>query len=152
MQVVDIPGRDPLRLEHVLFDLNGTLAKDGQLIKGVPPLFERVRDAYACLVLTGDTFGTAQSLAAALGCPVRPVRTGEDKALVVRELGAGVVAVGNGMNDVPMLEAAALSIVVIGPEGAAGRAIRAADIIAPDIHAALELLLSPKRLTATLRP
>ncbi|EQD36126.1 HAD family hydrolase, partial [mine drainage metagenome] len=86
MPRIDIPGREPLQLTHALFDLNGTLALDGQLLPGILPLFQRVCAQYACLVLTGDTFGTGLSLAQVLGCPVRRIDTGLDKARVVREL------------------------------------------------------------------
>ena len=62
-----------------------------------------------------------------------------------------VAAIGNGRNDRLMLHAAALGIAVIGPECAAAEAVAAADIVAPNILAALDLLLNPLRLTATLR-
>jgi soluble P-type ATPase len=50
-----------------------------------------------------------------------------------------------------MLERAALGIAIIGPEGASVLTLSKADIAAPDIRAALELLLFPRRLIATLR-
>ena len=70
----------------------------------------------------------------------------------VERLGAEtVVAIGNGANDSAMLERAALGILIVGPEGSAVKALLKADIIVPDARAALELLLYPKRLMATLR-
>lgn len=51
-----------------------------------------------------------------------------------------------------MLQAAALGIAVVGPEGAHREAIAAADVIAGSIDEALGLLVWPKALTATLRP
>ena len=70
---------------------------------------------------------------------------------LVERLGAErVVAVGNGANDAGMLQAAALGIAVLGPEGLAGEAWQAADVVA-GIHQALDLLLHPRRLVATLR-
>ena len=50
-----------------------------------------------------------------------------------------------------MLERAALGIAVLGPEGVAGITLQKADVVVPDIRSALELLLYPKRLIATLR-
>jgi soluble P-type ATPase len=50
-----------------------------------------------------------------------------------------------------MLERSALGICVIGDEGAAREAIDASDVIARDIESALDLLLQPRRLVATLR-
>jgi soluble P-type ATPase len=59
--------------------------------------------------------------------------------------------VGNGANDVDMLAEAALGIAVLGSEGLAVPALIAADVLAASIDEALELLLNPKRLVATLR-
>jgi len=74
------------------------------------------------------------------------------KAEFVNRLGAaGVVAIGNGANDAGMLEAAALSIAVIECEGASGEAIAAADVVVVGVANALDLLLNPRRLIATLR-
>ena len=50
-----------------------------------------------------------------------------------------------------MLECAALGIAIMGPEGVAGITLQKADVVVPDIRSALELLLYPKRLIATLR-
>lgn len=70
----------------------------------------------------------------------------------MEELGPhATAAIGNGLNDVPMLRAAALGIAVIGPEGAGGATLAAADVVVLSIEAALGLLGDPLTLTATLR-
>jgi soluble P-type ATPase len=63
-----------------------------------------------------------------------------------------VITVGNGANDAAMLKTAALGVAVNGAEGAAPNAILSADIYVPNILDALDLLLFPDRLRATLRP
>ena len=50
-----------------------------------------------------------------------------------------------------MLKAASLGVLVRQREGAAGEALTAADVLAPGIVEALDLLLQPQRLVATLR-
>jgi soluble P-type ATPase len=50
-----------------------------------------------------------------------------------------------------MLQVAGLGIAVAQSEGAAGQAVFAADVLVPDILAALDLLAHPLRLVATLR-
>jgi soluble P-type ATPase len=60
-------------------------------------------------------------------------------------------AVGNGRNDRLMLKEAALGIVVVQTEGTAVEAMSAADLLVPGILEALDLLLFPRRLKATLR-
>jgi soluble P-type ATPase len=80
------------------------------------------------------------------------VESGAEKARYIEPLGAAsCVAVGNGRNDVSMLEAAALGIAVMGPEGTAGAAMAVADVVARSVEEALALLAEPRALMATLR-
>ena len=136
-------------------DFNGTLAVDGVLLPGVDGALRRLAAVLGIDVITADTFGTAREALA--GLPVRLVvlqsgRQDEAKRQHVERLGADrCVAVGNGRNDCRMLAAAALGIGVCQREGAAAQALRTADVVAPDIVTALELLLHPTRLVATLR-
>ncbi|MCL8208586.1 MAG: hypothetical protein K6V97_11025 [Actinomycetia bacterium] len=149
---VDVPGATPLDLTHAALDFNGTLALDGRLLPGVAERLTRLATRIECCILTADTFGTAATALRDLGCAVVRVATGQDKAAWVRRTRGRVVAVGNGHNDRPLFEAAALSIAVIGPEGACGPSLLAADVVVTTITDALDLLLHPLRLTAVLRP
>jgi P-type E1-E2 ATPase len=150
---VTIPGRRrPLRIEHVVFDFNGTVAVEGRLIRGVAARLEALAARAEVVVMTADTFGTARSALARLPITVHIVRNGAEKRRFVESLGGSTVAaVGNGTNDVPMLRAAGLGIVVLGDEGTSGQALRAATVVARDIHVAIDLILKPRRLIATLR-
>ncbi|MGH9638919.1 MAG: HAD hydrolase family protein, partial [Bryobacteraceae bacterium] len=70
----------------------------------------------------------------------------------VQKLGpAGTVAIGNGRNDCEMLHAAALGIAVLGSEGTCAALLAEADVLAADVLTALDLLLQPQHLVATLR-
>jgi soluble P-type ATPase len=70
----------------------------------------------------------------------------------VNSLGSDfTVCIGNGRNDCLMLKEACLGIAVVLGEGAFSKALFEADVICTSIVAALELLLFPKRLQATLR-
>jgi soluble P-type ATPase len=150
--VVPIPGREPLTLTHLVLDVNGTLSDRGVLIDGVAERIERLRGRLEVLIASADTFGGVDELAAGLGVDVLVVADGAEKAALIDRLGAATsVAIGNGANDVPMLERAALGIAVIGPEGASGRALAAADVVCRSTLEALDLLLDPTRLVATLR-
>jgi len=55
------------------------------------------------------------------------------------------------MNDRLMLEKSALSVAVIGDEGASFKAVSSSDIVIKNINDAFELILNPKRLIASLR-
>jgi soluble P-type ATPase len=106
-------------------------------------------------VVTADTYGDARRELDGLPCEVVVVPRGEEeaaKAAHVRRIGAGeTVAVGNGRNDRTMLGEAALGIAVVQAEGAATAAVTAAAVVFGDIAAALDALLEPNRLVATLR-
>ena len=74
------------------------------------------------------------------------------KLAFIEDLGAAqTVCIGNGRNDRLMLEAAGLGIAVIHEECAASATLAAADVVARSIVDALDLLLEPLRLVATLR-
>jgi P-type E1-E2 ATPase len=151
-----IPGWGNIELAYAVFDVNGTLATDGQLITGIEPLIAQLRDRVEVRLLTADTHGKQIEIDRQLGLSADRLQPGgherEQKADYVRALGAQhVVAIGNGGNDVDMLKAAALGIAAIGHEGAAFEALAAADVVTNDIFDAIGLLLNPKRLIATLR-
>jgi soluble P-type ATPase len=149
---IDIPGREPLVLEHLVLDVNGTLTNRGELIVGVAERLARVAEKLDVRLVSADTFGALAAVGARLGVRTTTIVSGEDKRRVVVELGAErCAAIGNGMNDTAMLETAALGVAVVGPEGAAGAAVRAADVVCGSILDALDLLLDERALRATLR-
>lgn len=148
--LLEVPGWGTLRLARLVLDFNGTLAKDGRPLAGVEERLCELAKTLEIAVVTADTFGTAQTALEAAPVTLQPVATGDEKVKVVGD-GQGVVAIGNGRNDVEMLAIAALGIAVVGSEGCSCELIRAADVVAGSIHDALDLLLHPKRLIATLR-
>ncbi len=148
---IDIPGRGSLSLEHAVFDFNGTLAEDGRVSIQVSELLTDVSTRYRTHLVTADTLGTVRPFAQRMGIACHIVQTGDDKRQFVQGLTGGVVAVGNGANDGAMFAAAELAIGVIGPEAAALSALLAADVVVRTVGDALQLLLVPTRLVATLR-
>ena len=109
-----IPGRAVIELHHAVFDINGTLAIDGELI---PEVIERLQELSAHLslhALTAGTHGNMTEIEHLLGFPVHLVMSGKEKARYVMQLHPErVVAFGNGMNDVEMLRLAALGVGVL---------------------------------------
>jgi P-type E1-E2 ATPase len=152
---LDIPGREILELEHLVLDLNGTITLDGEVLAGVSQRLAALSENLAVLMVTADTRGQATAIAERLGVELALVTPGdeaEQKRALVERLGAErVVAIGNGANDAAMLQTAALGVAVLGPEGLAAEALRAADVVTASILDALHLLLHPRRLVATLR-
>ncbi len=155
MLFIPIPGGPSLSLQHLVLDYNGTLAQDGVLLAGVADVLLELAGYLHVHVLTADTFGKAASQIAGLPCTLEVLPPGvQDRAkrdYVVRLGEKRCVAVGNGRNDGPMLKVAALGICVVQGEGAAVSALQAADVVVPDVLAALNLLRHPRRLMATLR-
>ena len=153
---VAIPGWTTLALAHLVLDVNGTVSLDGRLLPAAAERIARLRPLLAIHLLSADTYGTLDAIATALSVPAVRLTDAEShtvqKARYVGRLGAAsVVAVGNGANDEAMLREAALGIAVLGPEGLAVASLLAADVVAASIADALDLLLQPRRLVATLR-
>ena len=151
---IDIPGRETLEISHVVLDYNGTVARDGLLL---PAAAERIRALTALVpvyILTADTYGTVEAQCRDLGVAVRTFpRDGAAKCKreIVEELGGGVFAVGNGFNDMEMFDAAAMSVAVMEKEGVCAALLEHADVFVSTPEDALDLLLKPDRLRATLR-
>lgn len=152
---LDIPNFGLVQLEHLVTDVNGTLAVDGQLCDGLVRILTVLRDRLTLHLLTADTHGRQAIIDSQLNLKavrVRPGNEAEQKAEYVRKLGAEhVVAIGQGANDATMLKAARLGICVFSPEGVAVETLLAADLVTPDIFTALELLEKPLRIVASLR-
>lgn len=154
MLTVEIPGRAPLTLNHLVLDYNGTIAEDGIVIGGIAERLEELKNLLSICVITADTHGTAAKHCEGLPLEVLTyptVEVGTIKAEQVKALSGGVVCIGNGYNDILMSDAADLSIAVIGKEGCCGALLQHADVVVTDILDALDLLLKQGRLRATLR-
>lgn len=149
---IEIPQRRIIELQHAVFDVNGTLAVDGMPIAGVVDRLKALADHLSLHVLTAGTHGNIAELEQMLGFPLHIITSGEEKMHFVEQLGpANVIAFGNGMNDVGMLRLAAIGVAILAAEGVAIGALQAADVLAPGPVDAIDLVLKPKRLVATLR-
>jgi soluble P-type ATPase len=149
---LDIPQRGVIELQHAVFDVNGTLAVDGTAMPAVAERLKVLSEQLSIHLLSAGTHGNIPELERALGFPLRLINRGEEKMRYVQQLGpSGVIAFGNGANDVSMLRLAALGVTVMTSEGMAIRAVQAADIVVRSPLDAIDLLLKPKRLIATLR-
>ena len=152
---LNIPGQGLIELEHLVCDVNGTLALDGQLLGGVARALTNLRDRLQLHLVTADTHGRQDLIDRQLNVKAVRLHLGEEsqqKAEYVRHLGAErVVAIGQGANDAAMLECARLGICVLSAEGTAIQTLLAADLVVPNIYTALDIIENPLRLVATLR-
>ena len=149
---IDIPNRGTIELQHAVFDINGTLAVDGIPIPGVADYLQSLATLLSIHLLTAGTHGNLPALEQALGHPLHIINNGEEKAAYVRQLGpASVIAFGNGANDSAMLRLAAVGVAILAAEGVAVGTLQAADVFTTSPIDAIQLVLHPKRLIATLR-
>lgn len=152
---IALPGRDMiLEMKNLILDLNGTLTVDGHLIDGVKSRVDELKTVLQVYLLSSDTRGCGTAVADELGIPIFKVgnRSGEDKLDFLNTVGPEeTIVIGNGYNDRFILEDSAMSIAVIGAEGCCTESLLKADLVVNDIIAALELLLNPLRIVATLR-
>jgi P-type E1-E2 ATPase len=152
---LNIPGRGTLQLEHLIFDVNGTLALDGKLIDGMARSIKSLKDRLQIHLITADTRGQQvyiDRLTSLTAVRVQPGDEAEQKRQFVRQLGPHhSAAVGQGANDAGMLKEAALGICILSPEGTAVETLLAADLVMPDICSTIDLFDNPIRLVATLR-
>ncbi len=151
---VNIPGRGDYVIEKLLLDYNGTIALDGTLLPGVGERITRLAESLEVILVTADTHGTAAKNCEGLPIKVLTYPTehvAEIKAKVARELGGGVICVGNGYNDMLMADESMLSVAVMGTEGCCAALLAHCDIAVTSILDALDLLIYPDRLRATLR-
>lgn len=154
MKEIAIPGRDVLKIENIVFDFNGTLAFDGVISENVREYLKKLAKNYKVFVATADTYGTAKNQCEDLPITLYTfvgVASMEKEKLVCELSSQNTVAFGNGFNDIPMLKKAALSVAVLGGEGACSGVFAVSDITVRNIEEGMEILLKTDRIVADLR-
>ncbi len=155
MIAIDIPGYKKIDAEYLVLDYNGTLAIDGTIIPGLKDILNILAEDIQIHVITANTFGNAKKNLTDVICKLVIIKEENkqiQKAGYITKLGEQmVIAIGNGMNDELMLKNAALGIAVVQKEGASVKSLLNADIVCNNIIDALELLINPLRVAATLR-
>ena len=151
---IGIPGAQPLEIAHLLLDYNGTIACDGMLKEGVAARLAALCANLQVHVLTADTYGSVAHQCRGIA-PVHVIgkeHQAEQKLEYLHSLGAlSCIAIGNGKNDALMLSEAALGFAVVQEEGVCTQSLLASDVLFRSIEEALDALLHPTRLAATLR-
>ena len=155
MILYEIPGRDNIEIENIVFDYNGTIAVDGKLIEGIKELINTLARYVDIYILTADTYGTVENECMDIDGKILTFpqdNAGESKKKIVEELGGQrTLCLGNGYNDIPMFEESILSIGIIEGEGASGKLLSKADIVVRNIIEGMNILLNKNMVKATLR-
>lgn len=150
-----IPGREDIEIENVVFDFNGTIAVNGKLIDGVSQLINELSKQVNIYILTADTYGTVEKECSGINAKLLTFpkeNAGQSKMDIVKKLGSDkTLCIGNGFNDLPMFGEAALSIAIIEGEGASAKLLTRADIVVRDIIDGINIVLNENMIKATLR-
>lgn len=148
-------GQPNLEIEFLLIDYEGTLAVDGRIHPKAKDKINLLSKRLKVYILTGGEREKVEEHLRNVKAEILFVEEGEtsrEKLNLLRKLGPEkAVAIGNGTDDVPLLEEVGFGICVIGKEGAAGGALIRADLVVTDILYGLDFLLKPLRQKATLR-
>ena len=155
MLTFNINGIGEINIEYIVLDYNGTIAKDGVPIDGVSKLLKELSKDVKIYILTADTFGNVSKYAKDLYAQVSilsqtPISKAKNDFVV--KLGKDkIIAIGNGRNDALMLNSAVIGIGLMQKEGISKETLLNSDIIFYDINDALNAILHPKRLIASMR-
>jgi soluble P-type ATPase len=154
MILIQRPGEEPLEIEFILLDFEGTLVQDRRVHPKAKDKINLLSKRTKIYILTKWEEERLEEILKKLKVEVISLKEGEasDRKLdLLRQLGAKrSVAIGNGVDDAPMMEEAGLGICILGKEGASAEALKRADVIMTNIIDALDFLLKPLRQKATL--
>lgn len=155
MLQLNIPGKEEIVIENILLDFNGTIALDGVLLSGVSALINKLAKQLQLYVVTADTNQNVEKALAGMPCHLINLSCSpnySDKLSLLNELGPEkTVSIGNGANDYEVLNAAIIGIAILQNEGLSFNALKGADMVCLSILDALNCVLKPNRLVATLR-
>jgi soluble P-type ATPase len=154
MITIQRPGQQPLEIEFILIDFEGTLASDRRVHPKAKDKINLLSKRAKIYILTKEGKERAEEALKKVKAEIIYLTEGESsqkKLDLLRQLGGtGTVAIGNGVDDGPMVDEAGLGVCVIGKEGASAEAVKKADAIFTDILDALDFLLKPLRQKAAL--
>ena len=154
MITIQRPGQKPLEIEFILIDFEGTLASDRRVHPKAKDKINLLSKQTKIYILTKGEKEVVEESLKRVKAEIYYLTEGEAsqrKLDLLRQLGATrTVAIGNGVDDIPMIEEAGLGICVIGKEGTSVEAMKRADVVVSNVLDALDFLLKPLRQKATL--
>jgi soluble P-type ATPase len=151
---IERPGQTNLEIEFILIDFEGTLASDHHIHPKAKDKINLLSKRAKIYILTKEEQEHAEEVLKKVKAEIiysMEGKSSQQKLGLLRQLGASrTVAIGNGVDDVPMIEEAGFGICVLGKEGTFSEAVKKADVVFTNILDALDFLLKPLRQKATL--
>lgn len=155
MIVYNIPGREDIEIKNIVFDYNGTIAVNGELIDGVKKKLLELKQLLDVYIVTADTYGTVEEQCRDLGVKIITFpkdNAGLSKQNIIEKIGSeNTICVGNGFNDILMFKKSKISIAIMEAEGCSGKLLLESDIVVKSIIDAINLVMSNDMMKATLR-
>ena len=152
MILIQRPGQLPLEIDSILIDFEGTLASDRRVHPKAKDKINLLSKRTKIYILTKEE--KAEEILKKVKAETICFKEGEmsqQKLDLLHRLGASRTGViGNGVDDVPMMEEAGFGICVMSQEGTFTETMKKADLVFMNILDALDFLLKPLRQKATL--
>ena len=154
MITIQKPGQESLEIEFILIALEGTLASDRRVHPKAKDKINLLSKRTNIYILTKEEKILVEEALKKVKAEIVYLKEGGaslQKLDLLRQLGATrTVVIGNGADDVPMIEEAGLGICVLSKEGTFTETMKKADLVFMNILDALDFLLKPLRQRATL--
>jgi soluble P-type ATPase len=154
MILIQRPGQEPLEIEFIALTFEGTLATDQRVHPKAKDKINLLSKRAKVFVFTTGEKARVSAVLRNVKAEVVYLKEGEasrGKLDLLQQLGPRrAVAIGNGMNDVGMIEHSGLGIAVMSREGTLSEVIGKADLVFMTILDALDFLLKPLRQKAVL--
>jgi soluble P-type ATPase len=154
MITIQKPGQGNLEIEFILIDFQGTLASDRRVHPKAKDRINLLSKRTKIYILTKEEKERVEEVLKKVEAEIIYLTEGkssQQKLDLLRQLGpTRTAAIGNGVDDVPMIEEAGLGICILGKEGTFSEAMKKADVVFTNILDALDFLLKPLRQKATL--
>lgn len=157
MKKIAIPKFKSLKIENIIFDMNGTIQFQGEITQKVAQRLRELKKVYNIYLISSDTRGNLDKIADELGVKYIKIKTdkmsdAEAKNKELEALGKEkTITIGNGNNDFLMLKNACLGLLIIGSEGASTQSLMNSDVVFTNPLDAIDFLLDDKAMIATLR-
>lgn len=151
--IYNIPNSEPLTIETLVFDLNGTLSNYGRISRNTRLLLKTLkRKGFRLILISSDQRGNAADWAKRVGMEFYTASTTEQKKQQVEKLQlTNFAAVGNARVDLGLFEDASLRIGTLQQEGLHTAILPHVDILVGHIDHALTLFLDTDAMCATLK-
>jgi soluble P-type ATPase len=148
-------GQEPLEIDFILIDFEGTLASNCRVHPKAKDKLNLLAKRAKIYILTTEKKEHAEEVLRKVNAEIVYLTEGECSKMkldLLRQLGATrTAAIGSGTDDGPMIEEAVFGLCAIGKAGASSETVKHADVVFTDILDTLDFLLKPLRQRATLR-